>query len=480
MSLVISRRAAMGGLVATLATAGCKGGKQNAAAKAAPAEDPEIRAIAKEAYIYGFPLVDNYRIQYAYFVDKSDAEYKGAWNTMHNTARVYTPADTAIQTPNSDTPYSQLGADLRAEPLVISVPEVKPKERYYSAQFIDMYTYNFDYIGSRASGNGAGNFLLAGPDWIGNAPPGIKKLIRSETQFAFVLFRTQLFNPGDIENVKRIQAGYKVQTLSQFLHKAAPKPMAPVDFMKPLTADGERKDAKFYDVLNFALRFCPLNNSEKMPMARFGKIGIGPNANFAFDAEKLTPERKKALEDGMADAWKEFNEFKKTQLDTGRMGSADGFGTRLHLRNNYMLRMSSAVLGIYGNSKEEALYTGYFVDSTGQKPVGTNRYTLRFGPGELPPVNAFWSLTMYELPQSLLAENPLHRYLINSPMLPQLKKEEDGGITLYVQNDSPERGNVANWLPAPGGPFLTVLRLYWPKEEAVDGTWKAPALERVS
>jgi hypothetical protein len=123
----------------------------------------EARAIAKEAYIYGFPLVDSYRVQYSYFVDQSSPEFKVPWNTLSNTARVYTPDDKAIQTPNSDTPYSFLGADLRAEPLVLTVPVIE-KERYYSLQFIDMYTFNFAYVGSRATGNDGGSYLLAGPN----------------------------------------------------------------------------------------------------------------------------------------------------------------------------------------------------------------------------------------------------------------------------------------------------------------------------
>src|SRR6202142_330666 len=166
------------------------------------------RAIAKEATIYGFPMVDNYRILYSYFVDRGGAEYKAPWNTLVNNARVYPPDDQAIQTPNSDTPYSFVGADLRAEPLVITVPAVD-KGRYYSIQFIDMYTFNFAYVGSRSTGNGAGSFLLAGPDWTGTKPANVKSVIHSETEFAFLLIRTQLFNPGDIDNVKKIQAGYR-------------------------------------------------------------------------------------------------------------------------------------------------------------------------------------------------------------------------------------------------------------------------------
>ena len=437
----------------------------------------EARAIAKEAYIYGFPLVDSYRIQYSYFVDRSSPEFKEFWNAIVNNARVYTPADKAIQTPNSDTPYSYVGADLRAEPLVFSVPEVE-KGRYYSLQFIDMYTFNFAYVGSRATGNGAGKYLLAGPNWKGEKPEGVTAVIPSESEFAFVLYRTQLFNPADIENVKRIQAGYKVQTLSEYLGKAAPAAAPAVDFIKPLTVEQERTSLQFFNVLNFILQFCPTDPSEKDLMARFAKIGVG--AGKTLDATALSSEMQKALQDGIADAWAAFKEYKETQLDTGKKSSADGFGTRAYLGNDYMGRMSAAVLGIYGNSKAEALYPVYFVDSDQQTLDGAHRYTLRFAPGQLPPVNAFWSLTLYELPASLLYANPLKRYLINSPMLANLNQDADGGITLYVQNESPGADKDWNWLPAPKGAFFTVMRLYWPKPDALDGKWTAPPLQRAN
>ena len=183
----------------------------------------EARAIAKDAYVYGFPMVDSYRIQYAYFVDSKNPEYKAPWNQMVNTPRVYTPADTAIQTPNSDTPYSFVGMDLRAEPIVLTVPPIE-KSRYFSIQLIDAYTFNFAYIGSRATGNGGGSFLIAGPNWKGETPKGVTKVIRSETEFVFALYRTQLFDPADIDNVKKVQAGYKAQTLSAFLGARHPHP----------------------------------------------------------------------------------------------------------------------------------------------------------------------------------------------------------------------------------------------------------------
>jgi hypothetical protein len=437
----------------------------------------EARAIAKEAYVYGFPLVDNYRIQHSYFVDRGGGEYRAPWNQIYSNARVYTPADKAVQTPNSDTPYSYVGVDLRAEPVVLSVPQIDAA-RYYSLQFIDMYTFDFAYVGSRATGNNAGSFLLAGPGWNGDKPDGIQKVIRSETQFAFVLYRTQLFQPDDIDNVKKIQEGYKVEPLSQFLGTSAPAPAPGIDFIKPLSAGQERVSLDFFNVLNFILRFCPTHPSETALMARFAKIGVG--AGLSLNPNPLPPDIRKALENGMADAWVAFNEYKETQIDTGKKSSADSFGTREFLNGRYIDRMSAAVLGIYGNAKEEAIYPAYFIDSVHDKLSGVNRYTLRFAPGQLPPVHAFWSLTMYELPSSLLSANPLNRYLINSPMLPTLKRDADGGITLHLQHDSPGKDKETNWLPAPNGPFFAVLRLYWPKPEASNGQWTQPPLQRTT
>jgi hypothetical protein len=436
----------------------------------------EVRAITKEAYVYGFPLVDNYRILHSYFVDRGGKEFKAAWNQIHNESRVYTPDDKAIQTPNSDTPYSQLGTDLRAEPLVITVPAVE-EGRYYSLQFIDAHTFNYAYVGSRATGNEAGSFLLAGPGWKGEKPAGIKAVIRSETHFGWVLYRTQLFNPADIDGVMKIQAGYKVQPLSAYLGKPAPA-AAKVEFIKPLTADQQRTSLEFFRVLNFVLRYCPTHPSEKELMARFAKLGIGPGG--AFDPAKLTPEIRKAVEEGIADAWNDYAEFKRTQIDTGKRTAADGFGTREILKNDYLFRMAAAILGIYGNSKAEALYPAYFVDADGGKLDGSrNKYTLRFAADQLPPVNAFWSLTMYQLPASLLVANPLNRYLINSPMLPDLTRDADGGLTLHLQYESPGKDLESNWLPASKGEFFAVMRLYWPKEEALSGKWKQPPLRKV-
>ncbi len=445
-------------------------------APAAEVTQAEVRAIAKEAYIYGFPMVDNYRIQYAYFVDSKNREYKAPWNQIRNIPRVFTPDDKAIQTPNSDTPYSFAGLDLRAEPMVLTVPAIE-KGRYYSIQLIDAYTHDFDYVGSRATSNEAGSFVVAGPDWKDETPKGVKKVIRSETQFVLAGYRTQLFNPADLDNVKEIQAGYKVQTLSDFLGQPAPKAAPAIDFMKPLTPAAQKTSLQFFNVLNFILQFAPTVPSEKELMARFATIGVG--AGMTIDESKLVPEVKKAMQQGMADAWAAFGGIEK-QLASGKVTSGDIFGTREYLKNNYLYRMAAAVLGIYGNSKLEAMYPMYFVDETKQKLDGANRYTVRFAPGQLPPVNAFWSMTMYEMPSSLLVANPINRYLLNSPMLPQFKRDADGGLTLLIQNESPGKDQESNWLPAPKGPFVMAMRLYWPKEEATEGKWIAPPARKAN
>jgi hypothetical protein len=175
---------------------------------------PEATDIAEEGFIYGLPIVMNYAVMYEYAVDRDSGQFKAPFNEIKNEARVFTYKDTAIVTPNSDTPYSFAWLDLRAEPIVLSVPAVE-KDRYYAVQLEDGNTFNYGYVGSRATGNEAGDYMVVGPDWKGETPPSIKKVFRSSTQFSLAGYRTQLFGPDDIDNVKKVQAGYKVQPLSR-------------------------------------------------------------------------------------------------------------------------------------------------------------------------------------------------------------------------------------------------------------------------
>ncbi len=440
-----------------------------------PATPAEVRAIAKEAYVYGYPMVDNLRIQYSYFVDRTSPEFKFPYNTLFNIPRVYTPEDKAIQTPNSDTPYSWIGLDLRSEPIVFTVPRIE-KERYWSLQLIDLYTHNFEYLGTRTTGNDGGSYLIAGPNWQGETPKGITKVIRCETDIASAQFRTQLYNPDDLDNVKKIQSQYIVKPLSGFLGQPAPNAAPAIVFPKPLSLVEQKSSLEFFNHLNFGLQFCSPEPSEKELRGRFARIGVGPGA--VIDFGKFTPDIKKAYEAGIADAWEEFDTHKK-RIDRGELTSGDVFGTRTFLKNNYAYRMTAAVLGIYGNSKQEAMYPTYYVDAEGKKLSGANHYELRFAPGQLPPVDAFWSLTMYDQPNSLLVANPLNRYLINSTMMKQFKQDTDGGLTVLVQNESPGKDRESNWLPAPKGDFSLIMRLYRPKAEALEGKWTAPPLKLV-
>lgn len=433
------------------------------------------RSIAKEAYIYAYPMVDGYRIQYAYYVAKDNTEYKAPYNVWINTARVFTSKDRTVQTPNSDTPYSFAALDLRAEPMVLTIPAME-KNRYFSVQLIDYYTHNFDYIGSRTTGNNGGNYLIAGPGWKGEMPKGISKVIQSETELVMAVVRTQLFNAADLVNVKKVQAGYQLQPLSAFLGQPAPAAAPAIAFPPPVAGPAMKTSLGVFDILNFQLQFCPTHPTETALMERFGKIGIVPGKKF--DTTNMSPAILEALRQGIGDAWAEYAALKK-KVDNKEITSGDMFGTRAFLKNNYLYRMGGAILGIYGNSKEEAMYPIYSLDAENQPLNGANNYSIRFGPGQLPPANSFWSLTMYELPASLLVENPINRYLINSSMLDQLKKDADGSITLHIQNASPGKDKESNWLPAPKGPFMMAIRIYWPKEEALNGTWKQPPLNKV-
>lgn len=435
----------------------------------------EAREIAKEAYLYANPIVDNYRILYTSFVNADNPDYKGPWNTIINIPRVFTYKDRAVQTANSDTPYTWLGLDLRNEPMVITVPAME-KNRYFNIQLIDMYTHIFAYIGSRTTGNDGGTYLIAGPDWKGETPEGITKVIRTETQLAVAIYRTQLFNPDDMVNVKKIMEGYKAEPLSSFLGQSAPKRSSSIEFIKPLTVEEIKTSWKVFSQLNFALQFCPTHPSEKELMARFSKLNIG--AGKTFDITSFSPEVQKAIGEGIKDAWGDFMGVKKL-ADEGKVGSADAFGSREFLKNNYLYRMVGAVLGIWGHSAKEAIYPGYYTDAEGKPLDGSNKYTIHFDADKLPPVNSFWSLTMYEQPASLLVKNSINRYLVNSTMMDQFKRDEKGGLTIYVQNESPGSDKEANWLPAPKGPFSMVMRLYWPKKEALNGEWTQPKIVRV-
>lgn len=440
----------------------------------------EVEQIAEEGFVYGLPLVMAYTASYEFWVDKSSSQYKGPFNEIFNERRVFSPKDTAVITPNSDTPYSFACLDLRAEPWVVSVPAV-PRERYYSVMLCDWNTFNFGYIGTRATGTDAGDYLIAGPDWKGAAPAGIKKVIPATTQFAITLFRTQLFGPEDMPEVVKVQDGYKVQSLSSYAKTPAPPPAPALDFPK---ASAELAKSEFFDFLDFVLALAPAGPEEKKIRDKLARIGIGPGKSFHF--KDLSLEHKAAVGLGMKAGEKKVEEKVATigkRINGWQVGAA--FGDRAFYHGDWLLRAAAAKAGIFGNDAAEAMYpmTRWLAD--GEELDGSkHNYTLTFPAGQMPPVNAFWSVTMYDGKTQLLIDNPLNRYLINSPMLPHMKKNDDGSLTLYIQKDRPGADKEANWLPAPNGPIYMVMRLYWPKAEAPsvlppgEGTWAPPAIQK--
>jgi hypothetical protein len=413
-----------------------------------------------------------------YAVDTKSSQFKAPFNEIKNLHHVATYKDTAVVTPNSDTPYSVLWLDLRAEPMVISVPAVA-KRRYYSVQLIDGNTYNYGYIGSRATGSEPGDYLVVGPGWKGKTPADIKKVFSSTTPFSLAVFRTQLFNPKDMPNVEKVQAGYKAQPLSTFLKQPAPPAAPKIDF-RPATTAGIKKN--YYEYLNAALEFVPPAPEEKDVRARLASIGIGPGKNFEF--KDLSLEHKAAVLLGMKAGDDKVDKWLASgvkNINGWNIGSF--FGDRAFYNGDWLMRAGAAKGGIYGNDAVEAVYPFTRTTATGETLDGSKyNYTLTFPAGQYPPVNSFWSVTMYDGKSQLLIKNPINRYLINSPMLPGMKKNADGSLTLYIQKDSPGKAKEANWLPAPNGPIYLVMRLYWPKDTPPsilppgEGTWKPPGV----
>jgi hypothetical protein len=262
--------------------------------------------------------------------------------------------------------------------------------------------------------------------------------------------------------------------LSAFLKQPAPSPAPAVDWPKigdlPTGAD-------VFPYVDFLFQFCPPNPSEKELLARFAKINVGPGQTF--DISKFSPDIQQAINDGIKDSAADLSTVMQ-KISTDQISSGDMFGTRDFLKDNYLYRYAGAKLGLYGNSKQDALYFAYFVDANHQPLDATkSNYEFHFAKDGLPQTKAFWSMTMYDGKTQLLVANPLKRYLLNSTMLKSYKYAPDGSLTLYISHDSPGAARQANWLPAPDGPFYCVLRVYLPGDAVVNGSWKKPAMQPV-
>jgi hypothetical protein len=439
------------------------------AARAADMSPAQIRALTEEATIWGYPIVENYKATYFYAVLKESPKY-GGWNTLHHDRRVYTPDDRFVVSPNNDTPYSGATLDLRAEPFVLSVPDVG--DRYYTFQLVDMVTDNFAYIGTRATGNKAGRFALAGPDWKGTLPEGVK-LIRCPSYFVGVLGRTQLKGPDDLKNVMAVQDQCALMPLSK-LTGEKPRPVEPVDF--PAYSEKSVTTLELFRTLNWGLQYLSPDPEDLKLLARFAAIGIAPGK--AFDPAALDEAKRKAMEAGLAAG------LAKIRARADRIGrTVNGWDLAPtgvpYFGHDYMFRAAYAMKAIYVNSPEEAYYPAANLDANGDPLDGSKHcYAIRFQKGQLPPARYFWSLTMYRKSDGLLVENPIRRYSIGDRTT-GLKLGGDGSLVMYLQHNSPGADQESNWLPAPSEPFYVLMRIYGPSASVLNGKWTPPPVERV-
>ena len=429
---------------------------------AEPVSSVDARAIAKDAYIYAFAMLENYQTLYSQIADKNDKKYVGGFNVYRHYSEPFAPDNHDIVTPNNDTPYSWAWLDLRAEPIVVNVPAV-PKDRYYVMQWFDLFTYNFAYIGVRATGFGAGSYMIAGPHWNGPKPAGIKQVLKAETEIVGTLTRTALEGPDDVTNLKALQAQYKLQPLSAFLGKPAPRRLHrrfPSHLM--IEPKRTRTISSAISISCYNSRSLP-DPAEVAIRERFEKIGIAPGK--PRDASKVDPAILAAIDAGVKDGQDAID------AQAAKTFSSNGlFGSRALLKTNYIKRDIGAMKGLYGNSLEEAWYGGYVGD-------GTKLSVIHFTKANLPPARFFWSATLYTLPDRFLYANPINKYSIGD-RTKGLVYGKDGSLTIYVSNTSPGKDKEGNWLPAPPAKYSLVARVvHGPSKAAMTGQWNLPPLQ---
>jgi hypothetical protein len=445
----------------------------------APAQLTEDQAakVAEDAYVFGYPLV---LMDVTEKLSTAVPKPEGSQAPINQFAHLRAFPDatyTDIVSPNADTLYSLAWLDVAKEPIVLSVPEMG--KRFYLMQIMDDWTNTFASPGTRSTGSGKGNFAVVGPQWTGKLPEGVTEL-RSPTNTVWICGRTQTDGKADYPAVRAIQDQYKLIPLSAWGKDYTPPsdvPVAPgVDAKTPGAAQVAKMDAAtFFARLNTVMKDNPPATADADVMTRFAAIGIAPGK--PFDPAKLDPAVAKGVERGAraareklyAEAKKPFGKIVNNwSIMTDRIGR---YGT------DYQFRAIVALVGLGTNLPEDATYPLTRVDAEGKPLAGTNHYVIRFAKGQLPPVGAFWSVTMYNSRQHFV-DNPIDRYAIGDR--DKLKFDDDGSLTLYVQQESPGKDKESNWLPAPKDEFNLVMRLYWPKKEILDGTWKPPGVERVN
>ncbi|NVJ04677.1 DUF1254 domain-containing protein [Myxococcus sp. AM001] len=419
-----------------------------------PLPPEEAQAIAYEAFMYGYPLAENYSILW-----QSTLAIQQQFNTFYGKAQLFGPNDTTVITPNNDTAYSQGWLDLGAEPLVLQVPMVpQDPPRYYSFQIIDACTNNVGYVGSLTTGTAAGNYVLAPPGMVPSSVPNATVLPVSG-RYIFLLGRTQILGPSDIPAAQAIMDQYALVPLSQFLGQPAPAPAPATPFLP--VAPSFVTTLAYFQYLNLALTFQTPPAGDAPLLERFARIGVGPG--LPFNPSTLDPELAGALQRGILEASNAIT--KKTKDGAVENGwnlpevNLPYFGTDWW--SDYEFRSMIARAGIYANSPSEALYYRAYQDVSSTPLDGATQYTVTFPAGQLPPATAFWSLTMYGANQ-FLVPNSIDRYSLGTQS--NLSVAADGSVTIYIQATAPTATELPNWLPSPAsGSFYIVLRIYGPE-----------------
>jgi hypothetical protein len=418
----------------------------------------EIRSAAESAYLYAYPLV---LMEFT----RNDAPP----NTFTHLAEFPSASFRTIVRPNADTLYSNAWLDLSKEPVLLHVPDTGG--RFYVVQLLDYWTETFATIGKRTTGTGEAWFAIVGPRWHGTLPSGVRRL-DSSTSRVWLFGRIQTNTSADYENVHRLQQGFALTPLSRYpeTKAAAPAPGRPVEPPMPPPARVARMSA-----VEFFRQFLALL-PENPPHAADGALvkqlaSLGLEAGKPFEPEQLGAEGIAALEAGVKAA------AVRLAAGTHDVGNGwQGWGERIgRYGTDYLARAQVARLGLGALPPEEAIYVGRFADSSREPLNGSRRYQMHLPPGGLPPVNAFWSLTLYDA-QGYFAANELNRYAIGDR--DALERNADGSLDLWIQHDAPGGSQDHNWLPAPAGPFSLVLRMYWPKAEVLDGHWVPPQVTR--
>jgi hypothetical protein len=437
--------------------------------------EAEARAIGVDAYVYFYSLVsmDITRKQFTN-IEPGKEFGKGPMNMFVNVP-AYPPADfKGVVRSNFDTLYSIVWLDLTKEPMVISVPDTGG--RYYLLPMLDMWTDVFASPGWRTTGTQAGSFLVTPPGWNGTVPQGMTR-ISAPTPYVWVIGRTKTDGPPDYEAVHKIQAGYKATPLSEWGKTPTPVQVKIDPSVDMKTAPKVQVDTmpagKYFAYAAELLKVNPPHLTDEPILAQMRRIGIVPGQSF--DIEKVPPAVKKGLESA-PEAAQALMKWKLPTLARVANYWAMNTDTMGVYGNYYLKRAIVAQEGLGANVPEDAIYPLNLGDEAGRPLDGAHKYTIHFDKEALPPVSAFWSITLYDS-DGFQVGNILNRFAVSSWM--PFKYNADGSLDLYFQNENPGKDREANWLPAPKGPFNLTMRLYAPKSEALTGKWNPASVTKV-